>query len=636
VDLPVAEVVVTENRMVSIAERDRELDALLISALDRLEGRAQRSTEPLFAPILRYGATLDLDAEYADVEALAPYLPSEVRSPPSQASIRPESQQLDEAQHADYFEYAQPGGDWSERHKALFWRVLARLHEKRFSDAFLNLTARALANAIPWHVANDPSTAVELLLWRARALSYASYGDKDVLPCIDEAVRIWPALTARPEHEYAMIVQACEALDRSRVPHMTSPPRSRELLTLATRGLHLASSLGEAPQVSRVHNAAADALVNADDAAIDADARRVFIAHYGAGSRLAWAAAAWRRALELEDGDFYGEKTASRRAERIARYERELALLALIDGRARDAVDALVAIAPADNLYGRLQAAKLTVRLLAARGASRGDRAEYLRRRLERDTPEADAKTEFDQEMVADYVAFAAYQFENVGAGDEARSLVASIRARSGVAAADERRRESDEASKQRTNDDVKRLLSALFDRKQAEITPEERARRLDAMRRAETPERRAYRVVDELVGDVTAERRLSLLVAAFTEVREAGRQVAVTLEVNCNEAAIERVVSDPVVRDAIATIDAGVRAGLDPSTAVTVRVVAVPVEQLVGEAGGTTRALTLAGATSALAALGWNAADGDDTDHDRVMQAQRDARTKLRVGGWI
>lgn len=525
----------------------------------------------------------------------------------------------------DLIEYLKPGRGWPEAERALFWRLVAAALEDRYSDALLNLRADALDRAAGWHLAHEPDVAMVMLARRARALSYASWGEEEVLAPIDAALAVHRPGENAPAAEYEFILQACEVLDRLRSWRDEDFPRSAQVLALGLRGLELADQLGGAPQRARLHHAVADALTR-DPAPIDDATRTRLVERFGAGAPAAVAEVAWRRALELEDGDFYGTVTVAfdRRDERMRQYRWGLALLDLQRG-ALDRALAVLEQAPSGRAYDRRRHLIRLARLLAAHGVSRRVRLDVITRALRRDVLEAAFEDEFEREQAVEYFEFGLYQLGSLGAGPEHLAVVRDIMARPGMAEGIDARRAEREEWKASARESTERLVNAMVAALEARRprSKREAARRRAAFLASESSADRAQRIAFEVASEVMHGAGAVLLLDVGSRVSPDGDRLALLVDVNCPEFALDAVRADPAVAAVLAAIERHTREQL-PGCAVEVRVRSRSLAIGPGDDPWTGPALAAAGATTALAALGIEATPPADLKQQFRLQSRR------------
>jgi hypothetical protein len=515
----------------------------------------------------------------------------------------------------DDLEYVEPGRNWPEEQAALFWRLVAAAFADRYSDALLNLKAQALERAAAWYLAVDPDLAIVLLARRARALTYASWGDKEVLAPIDAALAVYRPDEHAPAAEYDFILQTLEVLDRLRSWRDDDIPRSGQVLALGLRGLEVADELGQAPQRARLYHAVADALTR-EPPAIDAGTSARIAALLGEQA----AEAAWRRAIDLEDGDFYGEVTASRRAERVQQYRWGLALLDLHHGATARALEVLESSTGA-TCYERRQQLRRLMKLLAARSVSRAVRLGVITRAVRRDVVEANLDSDFDREQAVEYAKYALYQVANLGGGEEHAAVVREALARPGMAEAIESARRAREESDAVIGAQTERLADALvaaWDSQDPDEAAEQRARQLAA----ESPAERAARVAHEVAGEVVT-GGAELLVELLVHPSEGGDRVALEANLTCPEHALDAVRADPAVAAMLDALAARVRGAL-PGCAVELRVKSACLAHGPGDDPFTGPSLAAAGARAALAALGLDADPPPDAEAYRRLRSRR------------
>ncbi|HEU4535290.1 MAG TPA: hypothetical protein VFS00_14275, partial [Polyangiaceae bacterium] len=502
----------TTARLVPIAARDAELGRLLDALIEGLHGRGELPKAGVFAPLVALGATLGFGAdELEESPGLAPFARPKAADEtpaerPAEVTVHEVGAVPPEAKHEYAYETIRPGADWLPEHRAKFWRVVAKAYDGRHSDALLNLRADALAAATPWHLEHQPAEALRMLGERARVMLYASYGEDRVMPVIDEALALWPKATLARDEERHVILQLLEALDRIRLAHDHSWPKTAEVLELAARGLELDG--GRAfPQSARLLHSLADGFTHGFRGPPSPRVAAVTERWGGAGTGpLAWAAAAWEAALALEDGDFYGEVTVGRADERKYVYRRGLATLDLRAGRVGTAL-ATLAIPPDGQPYARRRHARAVLRILEREGASREARIEFLTGALQRDVLEAELADEYDANGAAGELAFFSRQLASLGAGGEAVALLERARARPGIAEAAARRAEQKKADEAASEAWAKSLTEKMFASKKKgpgpEGTPEAREaarlRRWNEHLAKVTPKERAGLVVDDL-----------------------------------------------------------------------------------------------------------------------------------------
>jgi hypothetical protein len=529
-------------------------------------------------------------------------------------------------QNEELLEWMEPPPRWPDAHRALCWRLIADAFAGRYSDALLNLQADALERASGWHLQHEPDVAMVFLARRARLLSYASWGEDKVLASLDAALAVHRPGDNPPAAEYELILQALEVLDRIRSWRDEEIPRSAQVLALGVRGLDLADEMGGAPQRARLCHAVADGLAR-DPAPLDDHIRARLVGRFGTVDPTAVAEAAWHRAVELEDGDFYGEVTARRRDERLREYRWGLALLDL----ERGAMDSALAVLevppppPADSLYEQRQHAIRLLRLLAAHGVSRQVRLEVLVRAMRRDLLGGPMKDEFAQEQAVEYLDFARYQLANLNAGPDHLVALREVLARPGMAEHIAAARAKREAWDARTKPATDRLVAAMTDALEAQRprSKREAARRRAAQLASETPAERAERVSYDISHELLPAAGADLLVGVRSEVSPAGDRLVLRVDLACPEFALDAVRADPAVAAVLASLERRIAAEL-PGCAVEMRVRSRSLAVGPGDDPWTGPALAAAGASAALAALGIEASPPADLDHHRQLQRER------------
>lgn len=618
---------------VEVATRDRELEAILDAAL------VAKAEQAEFPQLLAYGATLEIDdAEADEVRKLKPYARGAGPRRDGLACIRPRPT-FDLSQYEYQLESLEPGDDWPESLQAKCWLLIAQAYADRYSDSLLNLTARALENAAAWYEVHEPAKAASMLAWRARVLGYASYGEDAILPVVDRACALLARANTTPEEEYGVIVQLCEAILRVRTDSQT--PHTRELIELGIRGLELANRVASPHQRSGLYDAIAHALTyRADAEPLDvASAMRVL----GAGADpLALAEAAWQRALDLEDGMFYGEIRTDHVTSHKQAYQRGLAAIALRRGDVARALVLFDRDVERETIYEQLQRTKALMAMLRAADVPLAARGEVLAARLRADVLDAPELEDWNLEQATKYLDYAIYHLWNLGQREATRELVDAIRARQGFAEAARARAEADASTRQELDGHVNDLMrsfvtaddsaSALEPPSPEELAAEaaERAERLVN----ESPTERVERVLDEVTTKWLRDTRTLLLFTVKVDVLDASR-AQLDLVANVPEFALETVLGDPLIARAVGELDARLHAALE-STRVERRGSAQALDLGNPPDPSLTFALSVARARAALATLQLHPVDGaeqiaiDDARIEAAVAQQKRRRIEL------
>ena len=521
----------------------------------------------------------------------------------------------------ELLEWMEPAPGWPEAHRALFWRLVAAAFAGRYSDALLNLQADALERASAWHLAHEPDVAMVFLARRARLLSYASWGEDKVLASLDAALAVHRPGQNPPAAEYELIVQALEALDRVRSWRDEDLPRGAQVVALGLRGLELADELGGAPQRARLYHAVADGLTRGTAARLDDPTRARLEDRFGPIDTVVIAETAWRRAIELEDGDFYGEVTDDRRRERVNQYAWGLALLDLRRGELARALAVLEAPV-GDSGYQRRQHTIRLFRLLRASGVPRSARLDALVRALRRDVVGGRLDTDFDLEIAVGYVDYGLYQLANLGAGPEHLAVVPELLARPGIAAAIERVRRDRAARDAKVAADAARLTDAIFSRLDR-VSPRARAKELARLLASETAAERAARLAHDVASDVLEAAGAQLLIDVLIHPSPSGDELAIHAYLNCPEHALDTVRADPAIAAVLAALAR--RSGdAVPGAVIELRVASRSLAFGPGDDPFTGPALAAVGATEALAALALQAAPPPDLAEAKRHHSRR------------
>ena len=570
-----------EERWVDEETRDAELEALLASAIEA-------PTDDGVMETLRYGATIDLEAfdedEDDDGEQGSPLALFTVAPPRRDGRLRVLGALPGSVYELEYErETLKPGRDWPARHQALFWRAVAESLRHRYSDALLNRTADALAQAIPWYEEHRPTEAASMLGWRARVLGYASYGADDILPEVDRAIDLLERHRPDPSLAYVIVLQLCEAIRRVRgIDHR---PHTRQLFDLGMRGLDLADQLGEPPQRAELLGSVAEALVNRPPD-VDLDAGPLARRLGAAGDPLAVAEAAWARALELEDGMFYGTFRDDHVTSHKEAYTQGLMTIALRRGDLSRALASFAALPAPHTVYERLNRTKTLARLLARDPAARDAQASALADRLRADLLEGPALTDWDLEQAGHYLRFVRYRLWNLGHRASNDALIDAICARHGLARTEpalavEEEEESDEVPE--ADDDPA-----------GEVEDDD----VDA-----SPEERSLRRANDAVLGWLRDTRLALLVGARVGSRGTDR-LRLQLTINVPEHALDALLADPAIAAHLSLLDRRLAEAL-PGIEVEREVRALALDTGIPPDTSLRTALSFARATAALERFG-------------------------------
>lgn len=601
----------SEERWVSKTIRDAELEALLASAITK-------PTTDGFLEALRYGATLEVD-EDDDRSGLRIFARGPVKE--RAGLVRVLGRLPRSVYDIEYeCETIEPGKDWPKKHQAMFWRAVAEAFRDRYSDALLNFTASALARAIPWYEEHRPLEAANMLGWRARVLGYASYSEDDVLPEVDRAYTILKRESAKPEIEYEIILQICEAIRRV---SGSSHPRARELFELGMRGIELADRLDAPSQRAELYGSVAEALLNGPaDLQLDLAslARRLAVK----AEPLAVAEAAWHRALEFEDGMFFGEFRESHVASHKEAYTRGLAAIAIRRGDLSRALRLYDELPTPTTVYERFHRTKFLYELLRENKASRDTRAEALATRVRGDLLDGPRFKDWDLEQAAEYLQYVRYRLWNLGHRESTSELVEAILEKQKIS--------TSEVSDLDVSDDLTIDLGTLF-----EAAEEDEASVDDAAANHadESPEDRVFRLANGTTEKWLRETRAGLLFDADFSLDD---HATIHFFVNVPEYAEDDLFRDPLVAGHMALLDARLRASL-PEIRVETKLTSLALDTGVPPDTSFARALSFLGATALLARFGlerdatWSEVSVDDARVKKEITAQRSRRMRVEYG---
>lgn len=535
-------------------------------------------------PLLAHGARLAVPDDHEADGEVAPFTfagPSD--EPHAEPEVDAPLTQLDAISEFE-IECMVPSGGWSDEDQAWFWRVKAKAFWFDYADASLNLTANCIGRALDWHVANAPADAALLWAARLRARLYASYSVEEVADELRRLLAHVDRTELAPAHERHLVLQLLEVMNRIRA--VTPTFEAERLEALARRGLVLSEQLGDDAQRSQLLHGLADAMMEGSDDPPDAD-------------RIAEARRAWKEALDLEDGDFYGKRQPGHRETRSRLYRERLARLDVVFGDREAGVEALAAVlGDIRQPYEATNALRRTIRWMREHELERTALLEGVLRRqvLEREGEIEGRKAE----TLLRLLQWIDYELADAGARSSTRALVRQAYELPAMAAAEERRREREEVSRRRESAAEEKLLAALFGGRRSDGEPSEEVRRLAGLR--------------EALDRIEREARAELVLLRQRVV--VGPPIEVEYVANVPEHAASVLLEElaPLLRE----LEAAARA-VDPEADVRLEVEPLALGPGLSDRAELAIALGRVGATRTLEALELEARDDDGVDVEEL-----------------